>query len=78
MKLARIIKQKYGLAVDVNSIFDVQVKRLHAYKRQLLNVLHICRISHNRLREQPDLSIMRGPLFLGPRPFLIITWPKNN
>lgn len=39
--LADYIKKNVGIEVDVNSIFDVQAKRLHAYKRQLLNVMHI-------------------------------------
>jgi len=39
--LAKIIKERNGVTVDVDSIFDVQVKRLHAYKRQLMNALHI-------------------------------------
>lgn len=41
IKLSKIIKETTGVIVDVNSIFDVQVKRMHEYKRQLLNVLHI-------------------------------------
>ena len=39
--LADYIKKHNGIEVDVDSIFDVQVKRLHAYKRQLLNILHV-------------------------------------
>lgn len=49
-QLANHIFQKTGIAIDVNSIFDVQVKRLHAYKRQLLNVLHI-QYLYNRMKE---------------------------
>lgn len=47
---ANHIFQKTGIVIDVNSIFDVQVKRLHAYKRQLLNVLHI-QYLYNRMKE---------------------------
>jgi len=54
--LAQYIKEKNGVAVDINSIFDVQVKRIHAYKRQILNVLHIMEL-YNRLREDPSLDI---------------------
>ncbi len=68
LKLAEIIKQKYGLAVDVNSLFDVQVKRLHAYKRQLLNVLHIMDL-YNRLKEQPNPSIMPRTFIFGAKAF---------
>ena len=52
-KLANYIENKTGIIVDPYSIFDVQVKRLHAYKRQLLNVLHIMHI-YNRLKEDPQ------------------------
>lgn len=48
--LAKRIEEQTGVRVDTNSIFDVQVKRLHAYKRQLLNVLHIMHL-YNRLKE---------------------------
>jgi glycogen phosphorylase len=56
VKLADYIKNKYEIAVNVDSIFDVQVKRIHAYKRQLLNVLHIMYL-YNRLLDNPDLPI---------------------
>jgi starch phosphorylase len=54
--LAKYIKEKTGVTVDVRSIFDVHIKRIHAYKRQILNVFHIMDL-YNRLRENPDLSI---------------------
>jgi starch phosphorylase len=56
IKLIHYIQEKYGLTLTVDSIFDVQVKRIHAYKRQLLNVLHILYL-YNQLRENPDLPI---------------------
>ncbi|AOT71728.1 glycogen/starch/alpha-glucan phosphorylase [Geosporobacter ferrireducens] len=54
--LAALIQDKYQVAVDPNSIFDVQIKRIHGYKRQVLNVLHIMNL-YNRLREDPNLDI---------------------
>lgn len=53
MNLARIIKERNGIDVDINSIFDVQIKRLHAYKRQLLNVFDIIS-SYLKLKEDPS------------------------
>lgn len=54
--LANWIKEKSGLVVDPTSIFDVQIKRMHAYKRQLLNIFHVIDL-YNRLQENPNLSI---------------------
>ncbi len=48
-RLAAYIKEKVGIEVDVNSMFDVQIKRIHEYKRQLLNVLHVITL-YNRIR----------------------------
>jgi starch phosphorylase len=55
--LAQHIWESNGVKVDPNSIFDVQIKRLHLYKRQLLNVLHIMDL-YSRLIEDPDLDIV--------------------
>ena len=55
-KLAKYILDNEGVKVDPNSIFDVQVKRIHAYKRQLLNCLRIMDL-HNALIENPNLDI---------------------
>lgn len=54
--LADYIKQSTGIEVDVNSIFDVQAKRLHAYKRQLLNVMHIIHL-YLQMKEDPSFKI---------------------
>ncbi len=51
--LARYIQSKYAINVDPGAIFDVQIKRIHAYKRQLLNIFHIMDL-YNRLRNNPD------------------------
>ena len=54
--LADYIKKVTGVEVDVNSIFDVQAKRLHAYKRQLLNVMHIIYL-YQRMKDDPSYRI---------------------
>ncbi|HHY05449.1 MAG TPA: glycogen/starch/alpha-glucan phosphorylase [Clostridia bacterium] len=56
IKVADFIKERYGWEIDSNSIFDIHIKRIHAYKRQLLNALHIMYL-YNRLLENPDLEI---------------------
>ncbi|MCD7032602.1 glycogen/starch/alpha-glucan phosphorylase [Metabacillus sp. GX 13764] len=64
--LAERIYQQTGLAIDETSIFDVQVKRLHAYKRQLLNVLHIMYLA-NRLKEDSNFSIYPRTFIFGAK-----------
>ncbi|HWQ30774.1 MAG TPA: glycogen/starch/alpha-glucan phosphorylase [Negativicutes bacterium] len=66
VELGRLIKQKYSIDVDPASIFDVQIKRLHAYKRQLLNVLHIMHL-YNLLREDPQLDIIPRTFIFGAK-----------
>jgi starch phosphorylase len=64
-RLANIIRDKYAINVDPESIFDIQAKRLHEYKRQKLNLLHIMYL-YNRLIENPDLDIVpRTFIFAG-------------
>jgi len=55
-KLVRYIKEKTGIEVSTSAIFDVQVKRLHAYKRQLMNLLHIIKF-YQDLQENPELKV---------------------
>ncbi|OIJ18576.1 glycogen phosphorylase [Anaerobacillus alkalidiazotrophicus] len=64
--LAKYIKAQTGIVVDEHSIFDVQVKRLHAYKRQLLNVFHIMEL-YNLLRENPNLDIVPRTFIFGAK-----------
>ncbi len=56
IKLAKYILDTTGIEVNVNSIFDIQVKRLHEYKRQLLNILHIMDL-YNKIKQNPLLDI---------------------
>lgn len=62
--LANFIQEKHQISVDPHSIFDIQVKRIHAYKRQILNVLHIMELYH-RLLENPNLDIYPRTFIFG-------------
>ncbi|TXC81304.1 glycogen/starch/alpha-glucan phosphorylase [Metabacillus litoralis] len=64
--LAKRIAEKNGILVDIDSIFDVQVKRMHAYKRQLLNVLHIIYL-YNRLKEDVNYTIQPRTFIFGAK-----------
>jgi len=64
-RLARYILRKIGLGVDPDTLFSVQVKRIHEYKRQLLNVLHVITLYH-RIRANPDAPVVpRTVIFAG-------------
>ena len=62
--LAKYIKEANGVIVDPASMFDVQVKRIHEYKRQLLNALHIMDL-YFRLKDNPDLDIVPRVFIFG-------------
>jgi starch phosphorylase len=65
IKLAEYIAAKNGVAVDPDSLFDCQVKRIHEYKRQLLNCLHVISL-YNRIKKNPSADIVpRTVLFAG-------------
>ena len=55
-KLAKFIYEKQGIKIDPYSIFDMQAKRIHEYKRQHLNILHVMHL-YNKLKENPNLDI---------------------
>jgi starch phosphorylase len=63
--LTRLIKARLNIDVEPGSLFDIQVKRIHEYKRQLLNVLHVVTL-YNRIRDNPQISITpRTVIFAG-------------
>lgn len=66
VRLAEYIKEHNGIEVDPRSIFDVQVKRLHEYKRQLLNILHVMHL-YNQLKEHPDLQLYPRTFIFGAK-----------
>lgn len=66
IRLAQDIREKYNISINLDSIFDVQVKRLHAYKRQLLNVFHIMDL-YNRLKDDPGLDIVPRTFIFGAK-----------
>lgn len=65
-RLAAYIKEHNGIEVDPNSIFDVQVKRLHEYKRQLLNILHIMHL-YNQLKSKKDVEFHKRTFIFGAK-----------
>ena len=66
VRLAKYIKEHNGIDVDPNSIFDVQVKRLHEYKRQLMNILHVMYL-YNQLKDNPNMDMVPRTFIFGAR-----------
>ncbi len=66
LRLAKYIKEHNGIDVDPNSIFDVQVKRLHEYKRQLLNILHVMHL-YSELKENPNFDMYPRTFIFGAK-----------
>ena len=66
LRLAAYIKEKNGVEVNPNSIFDVQVKRLHEYKRQLLNILHVMYL-YNQLKSNPGMAFTERTFIFGAK-----------
>ncbi|MCI8551206.1 MAG: glycogen/starch/alpha-glucan phosphorylase [Lachnospiraceae bacterium] len=66
LRLARYIKENNGIDVDPRSIFDVQVKRLHEYKRQLLNILHVMYL-YNQLKDNPEMDMVPRTFIFGAK-----------
>ncbi len=65
-RLAQYILEHNGIEVDPNSIFDVQVKRLHEYKRQLLNIMHVMYL-RNQLKEHPEMEFYPRTFIFGAK-----------
>ena len=66
VRLAEYIREHNGIEVDPRSIFDVQVKRLHEYKRQLMNILHIMYL-YNELKDHPDMDFYPRTFIFGAK-----------
>ena len=66
LRLAKYIKEHNGVDVDPRSIFDVQVKRLHEYKRQLLNILHVMYL-YNQIKEHPEMDFYPRTFIFGAK-----------
>ncbi len=64
LRLAGVIEQRLGVAINAESMFDVQVKRIHEYKRQLLNVLHVI-ARYVRIRQNPTRDIVPRTVIIG-------------
>ncbi|MCI5620644.1 MAG: glycogen/starch/alpha-glucan phosphorylase [Lachnospiraceae bacterium] len=66
LRLAKYIAEHNGIEVDPRSIFDVQVKRLHEYKRQLLNILHVMYL-YNELKAHPEMDMVPRTFIFGAK-----------
>ena len=66
LRLAEYIKEHNGIEVDPRSIFDVQVKRLHEYKRQLMNILHVMYL-YNQIKEHPEMEFYPRTFIFGAK-----------
>lgn len=66
VRLAKYIKEHNGIEVDPDSIFDVQVKRLHEYKRQFLNILHVMYL-YNELKDHPEMDFYPRTFIFGAK-----------
>ncbi len=66
LRLAQYIREHNGIEVDPRSIFDVQVKRLHEYKRQLLNILHVMYL-YNQIKEHPEMEFYPRTFIFGAK-----------
>ena len=76
-RLADYIANKQGIVINPDSIFDVHVKRLHGYKRQLLNILRVMH-AYNEIKDQPSADRVPRTVILGRRQRRVIIWPKAS
>jgi len=66
INFSNYVSGKYGISIDPNSIFDIHVKRMHSYKRQTLNALHIMHL-YNELRDNPNLDMVPRTFIFGAK-----------
>jgi len=70
MKLSNYIEKEFQVKVDPGSMFDIQVKRIHEYKRQLLNILHIITL-YNRIKDNPNKTTATRTIMIGGKVLLL-------
>jgi len=70
-----VIQERTGIAVDADSLFDIQVKRLHEYKRQHLNVLHIITL-YNQLKQDSKMKGIPRTFIFGGKAAPATLWPS--
>ena len=66
LRLAKYVKEHNGIDLDPRSIFDVQVKRLHEYKRQLMNILHVMYL-YNQIKDHPEMDFYPRTFIFGAK-----------
>lgn len=66
LRLAKYVKEHNNIEIDPRSIFDVQVKRLHEYKRQLMNILHVMYL-YNKIKEHPEMEFYPRTFIFGAK-----------
>ena len=71
MKLAAFMEQSYGVKANAASMFDMQVKRIHEYKRQLMNCLHVITL-YNRIKKNPSGSYVPRTVMIGGKVTLVL------
>lgn len=64
LKLAQLLEKQYNVKINPASMFDIQVKRIHEYKRQLMNCLHIITL-YNRIKKDPSLKVTPRTIMIG-------------
>jgi glycogen phosphorylase len=76
-RLAKHIWRQTGIVVKPGSLFDVQIKRIHEYKRQLLNLLHVI-TRYNRIRQAPDRDWQPRVVIFAGKAAPAYTWPSAS
>ena len=64
MKMASYIQSEYNITIDPASMFDIHVKRIHEYKRQLMNILHVITL-YNRIKRDPSAKFVSRTVMIG-------------